>query len=41
MENTIGVIKSPFNTVDIFDFIIYKIEKESGKKVKSKNIGNG
>lgn len=41
MENNVEVVKSPFNTVDIFDFIIGEIEKESGKRVKSKNIGNG
>ena len=41
MENNVEVVKSHFNTVDIFDFIIDEIEKKSGKKVKSKNIGNG
>lgn len=42
MENTdIKPIKSPFNTIDIFDFIICEIEKESGKKLKMQNTGNG
>ena len=41
MENNVEAVKSPFNTVDIFNFIIDKIENESGKRVKTKNIGNG
>lgn len=41
MENTSEVIKSRFNTVDIFDFIIGEIEKESVKKVINKEFGNG
>ena len=41
MENTVKLIKPHFNTVDIFDFIIGEIEKESGKKVINKEFGNG
>ena len=34
-------METNISTLDIFDFIIKKIEDSSGKKVKTKNIGNG
>ena len=34
-------METKINTLNIFDFIIEEIEGRSGKKVKTKNIGNG